>query len=65
MGFVQYRAYYVHSDKEVEICKFWTDENNDIDGENMPSNWEINRLLQAMMFHDVHIESTGLIEDES
>lgn len=64
MEFMQYRAYYTHLNKEVELCKFWIDENGDIDSENLPSNGEVARLLQAIRLHDIYTEFTGRIENE-
>lgn len=64
MEFMQYRAYYSLLGREVEICKFWIDENGDIDSDNLPSNGEVAKLLQAMRLHEIFTEFTGRVEDE-
>ena len=64
MEFIQYRVYYSHLNKEVEVCRFWIDENGEIDSDNLPSNGAIARLLQAIRLHEIHVEFTGRIEDE-
>lgn len=64
MEFMQYRAYYTHLGEQIELCKFWINENGDIDSDNLPSNGEVARLLQAIRLHDIHTEFTGRIENE-
>jgi len=64
MEYMQYRAYYTKQDKEFTLCKFWIDEEGEIDMDNFPSNQSMANLLQALRIYDVHVEFTGRVEDE-
>lgn len=46
------------------ICTFWTNENGDIDSDNLPRNGEFAELLKQLMNHDVSVEATGAVVDE-
>ena len=42
------------------ICTFWTDENDNIDEDNIPCDREIAVLLKTLMTREVKIERTGI-----
>lgn len=65
MEFMEYRAYcHKHGEREFTLCKFWVDENGNIDEDNLPSSKGIAALLQALRLYEVHVEFTGRVEDE-
>lgn len=66
MEYMQYRAYYKNalSNKDEEICKFWIDENGEVDVDNLPPNRDVATLLQRLRLYEIHVEFTGRIEDD-
>ena len=54
----------VITDKDKVICKFWIDEDGDVDPENLPHAKELCQLFRIMRLRNVEIEFTGRIIDE-
>jgi hypothetical protein len=64
MEYMEYRAYCTKQGQEFTLCKFWIDENGDVDEDNLPSKKPLAELLQALRIYEVHVEFTGRVEDE-
>jgi len=62
--FMEYRAYCNKQGQEFTLCKFWIDEEGEVDTDNMPSKRAMASLLQALRLYDVQVEFTGRVEDE-
>lgn len=60
----EYKASYKSNNEEKEICRFWVDENGDVDIDNLPHGKEIALLLKVLKLKNVEIEFTGRIDRE-
>ena len=61
---MEYRAYCNKQGKEINLCKFWIDENGEVDQENLPNKASTAELLQALRLYQVHVEFTGKVDDD-
>lgn len=64
MIYLEQRAYYMSGEKEIDLFTYWLDQDGEIDQSNLPNKNEISRLLTALRFKDVHVESTGKVQRE-
>lgn len=64
MEFMEYRAYCYKQGQEFTLCKFWIDEDGEVDQDNLPSKVATAELLQAMRVYEIQIEFTGKVEDD-
>jgi hypothetical protein len=62
--YMEYRAYCSKQGEEFTLCKFWIDDQGEIDTHNLPSQGDIAQLLQALRLYDVQVDFTGRVEDE-
>jgi len=62
--YMEYRAYCSKQGEEFTLCKFWIDENGEVDTHNLPNRGDTAKLLQALRLYDVQVEFTGRVEDE-